>query len=333
MFHAAGTLACWPLDGALSFFERRYCAQGATQRHPLIVVCGPPRSGTTVVFQSLVQSLKVAYFSNLVSLFPKSPLTASRLLGRFTRRSANSPHSYYGRTRGWSGTNDALYLWDRWLGTDRNHPPQAVTPEQSAEMNRFFAAATNLFDLPLVVKNNNLNVTAHLIEESIDEVYFLCLTRNPQDLAESLYRARCDLHGDPSMPYGVDAPRCAADATGVQESEHLSTAKCPPADPVESVCAQVTAMDALARRQQARLSPQRFWLVSYEEFCQAPERLVRRVAEEIFKDPAAVLSQPAPLEVSRRSRVDAAVAERIRQALADSPCPEQGARHSGATEP
>ena len=74
-----GPIAAAPADFALSPFERRLTQSVTVPRHPLILVCGAPRSGTTVVYQTLVNHLPVAYFSNLTALFPRSPLAAQRL--------------------------------------------------------------------------------------------------------------------------------------------------------------------------------------------------------------------------------------------------------------
>ena len=159
-----------------------------------------------MVYQTLVRHLNAAYFSNLTSLFPHSPLTALRLFGNRAQTPQSTPHSFYGRTSGLGGTNDALYLWDRWLGKDRNAPPRDLDSQQRLAMRQFFAAATEFFGRPVINKNNNLNISAHLVAETIDDAYFICLTRSAQELAESLYRARCDIHGDPSLPYGVAPP-------------------------------------------------------------------------------------------------------------------------------
>src|SRR5262249_45460471 len=67
---AAAGVAAAPLDAALSPLERRFVAKAAARgpaRHPLILICGPPRSGTTIVYQTLINHLPLAYFSNLTA--------------------------------------------------------------------------------------------------------------------------------------------------------------------------------------------------------------------------------------------------------------------------
>ncbi len=102
--------------------------------------------------------------------------------------------------------------------------------------------------------NNNLNATAHLVAECLPEARFLCLTRNRRDLAQSLFRARQEIHGAADQPYGLaDSHRDGA-------------------DPIESVCRQIEMFEQLAREQQDRLG-ERFQLVEYEAFCRDPATL------------------------------------------------------------
>jgi hypothetical protein len=261
----------------------------------LILVCGAPRSGTTVVYQTLVRYLPVAYFSNLTALFPRSPLTAQRLLGRFVARRPSEFHSYYGRTQGLAGTSDALFLWDRWLGADRSVAPQRIEPAQRHAMQAFFAACDEQFERPLVNKNNSLNLSAHLVAECLPQARFICMTRNRRALAQSLYRARCDIHGNPAAAYGAAQPPSAVDA-----------------DPIRDVCAQAAYYDEVNAEQRRRVGDDRFWLISYEEFCANPAALVRRMARDVLGDEQLVAgSPPAAFPVSTSDRVPPDIAARI----------------------
>jgi hypothetical protein len=299
MAAAAAGVAASPLDALLQRAERRYLDSTAPANLPLLFICGPPRSGTTVVYQTLVNHLPVAYLSNLTALFPRSPLTAQRLLGRFLGPSESTARSYYGRTAGLNGTNDALYIWDRWLGADRAHPPQSLSADAQSDMQRFFAACGRLFGHALVNKNNNLNASAHLVAECLPEAHFICLARNRRDLAQSLYRARCDIHGAPDQPYGLDA-NC-----------ELTT------NPVRSVCEQVAWFERLAIEQRDRIGEKRFWIVQYEDFCRDPSGLVRRVADEVLGDAQCVREAlPAAYRISSHEKVSAKVAVEIDAELA-----------------
>jgi len=81
-----------PVDWILSKLER--FAQhsdsndrGSKNAGPHIFVCGPARSGTTLLYQVLADNLDVAYTRNLALMFPRSVRTMVKLSSR-TRKQA-----------------------------------------------------------------------------------------------------------------------------------------------------------------------------------------------------------------------------------------------------
>ena len=123
---AAAAPFAMPMDVLMTPFERRMYRDAGAPTKPIVLVCGSARSGTSLAAQLLIRNLPVAFFDNLASVFPRSPLTARRMLGQRLHRSLIAYRSYYGRTSGWSAPNDALNLWDRWLGRDRSRAPERL---------------------------------------------------------------------------------------------------------------------------------------------------------------------------------------------------------------
>lgn len=305
-----------PLDLLLLPFERRRLASAADPAGPLLFVCGPPRSGTTIAALTLIRHLPVGYFTNLTSLFPRAPLTAMRLFGGPAATERRTTKSFYGRTAGLAGSNDALFLWDRWLGPDRTVVPDDLVPGGAEAMRRFFGATLALMGRPLVNKNNSLYASAHLVADALPTARFLCLRRDPLTLARSLLRARTEIHGTDREAYGLTDP-----------------ASRPDEDSVESVARQVAFHERLLAAQQARLDPSRFRLVAYEEFCRDPGGFVARVAADwLGLGPGAGESARAipPYRISERVRLSPEEDERLRAALdrrsASSPAVEGGSR-------
>lgn len=275
-----------PFDIALQVAEDRKTRHAASPTRPLIFVCGAPRSGTTLVHQVLINNLPVAYVNNLTSVFPRSPLTANQLFRPAIPPGGFSYHSYYGKTAGYSGPNDALHLWDRWFGTDRTQVRSELTPEEQHEMRRFFGAMQELYGKPIVAKNNMLNACASLVAGVFPNAYFICLDREPLLLAQSQLQARLEINGGDDLPYGLaGTPR-------------------PCADPDEHVCRQVLFHQYMAQTQQRLVGADRFWIVGYESFCQNPSALVDAVAMRILGQPPSDRSRLAPFPVSDQVRID-----------------------------
>jgi len=255
-----------PLDLAFSPFERARYRRASSPRQPVVLVCGPARSGTTLVAQLLIHGFKVSYLPNLTSVFPTSPLTAMALFGQPSPNPAVPPfQSFYGRTRTWAGPNDGLYLWDRWLGRDRSRPPIKLAKEAEREMPAFFGALESMTARPFLGKNNALNASAHLIADVLPTARFICLERNKLRLAASLYWARLQIQGTTAIPYGLMP---AERPTGE--------------DPIEDICRQVLFHEALAHTQVERLGSKRFCLVKFEDVCRDPSSFLEKVGRDFF---------------------------------------------------
>ncbi len=291
-------LVAAPLDMLLQAEEQRRYRRASPPRLPLVIVCGAPRTGTTLVQQVLIDQLPLAFINNLTAIFPRSPLTANRIFRPRPHAQGVGYHSYYGRTAGFSGPNDGLHLWDRWLGQDRTRIRSSLTTTERGAMQRFFGAMEQLYAKPIVAKNNSLNTCARLIADVLERAHFICMVRDPVYLAQAQLRARLDIHGADDIPYGL---------TGEPGPPHES------GNVVEDVCRQVLFHQRVAAEQQRQLGEDRFWIVAYEDFCQNPSALVDRVATRVLGLPQSATRLP-PFTVSNTIRLDP---ERFRQ-IADT---------------
>jgi hypothetical protein len=294
-------LVLTPLDLLLQIAEKRRYQKASKPKLPLIFVCGAPRSGTTLVSQVLIAHLPVCYINNLTAVFPRSPIVGSLLFGKPIGQRELPYNSYYGKSRHFSGPNDALYIWDCWFGTDRTRIPSALGHSEKDQMIRFFGAYEQAFQRPLLNKNNSLNTCASLIAGVLDNSYFLCMTRDPVYLAQSLLRARKEIHGNFYTAYGVYNPN---------KSENQKR------DYIEDVCEQVLFHEEKIREEQQIIGQERFWIIPYEEFCKRPHELVNKVSEQILRQPiqtARIANSLQPFDNSNKIRVEPELFEKIQQ--------------------
>lgn len=268
MVYAFLGLLCAPLDLILQINERWIYKRAERPKLPQVFVCGPPRSGTTVVSQVLTKFLDVHYFNNLTSLFPRAPITATKLFGWLApdRRKDMDFRSFYGRTARLAFPNDALYFWDRWTGVDREIVPKKISKDNQEKMQRFFGAMEQHFGKPSINKNNSLNTYADLIAKVLDKSYFICLDRDPVYLAQSLLIASRFIHGDENIPYGI-----------IGSSGATQNAVGEP-DPVKQVCEQVLWHKKVMMQQEELIGKERFIIVNYEDFCADPSKWVSKIS-------------------------------------------------------
>ena len=273
LFSLLGVLMI-PLDVLFGYFEKKRYKKQDKPKLPLLFVCGPPRSGTTLVAQVLIKSLPVYYFNNLTSIFPRSPILSNMLFGRFIRFGNRDVtfNSLYGRTARLGAPNDALYLWDRWTGVNRDTIPKEISPENQKAIRHFFAAVEQHSGKPLVNKNNALNTYAHNIADILDTAIFICLDRDPLYLAQSQFIASQFVYGDERLAYGVHFD--------MDDGQTLDDP-----DPIELVCRQVLNHKKVMQRQQDLIGRDRFIIVPYEDFCADPAKWVNKIATDVLQHP------------------------------------------------
>ena len=271
---AAGIVAT-PIDWLLQRFESGIRKKlRNTNSGPHIFICGPARSGTTLVYQVLANNLdNVCFIRNFTVAFSRSPILASRLFTKQSRPAQDLEYeNYYGKIAGLQAPSEANHLWNQWVDVDESDFRTLLTPKGAAKMADFFNCFSAQEGKPTLSKNTNMNAFASIVSQSLDNTYFICLQRETKYLAQSLIQARLEINGNIEQSYGV---------TNVQ----TETSKDSHSDiPVVQVLKQIDYLKSLAKEQENTIGSDRFWIVSYEEFCRNPSALIERVRVEILSD-------------------------------------------------
>jgi hypothetical protein len=256
-----------PIDIAWEGLERKRMRDAEPSSLPILLIIGAPRSGTTLLYQTLARFLPVSYFNNFSALFARAPLTASLKLSHFNKQKKQKSadyHSYYGNTSGWNAPNDGFHVWNRWLGVDRYDVPQQLDREKQRDMQRFFNAWFASFQQPLLNKNNRNTACVPLLAAVLPNVFFIEVRREPVFVVQSLLQAREHIQGSKALGWGLGSTTIAPNAS---MSEYVA-----------EVCAQVFHIDQMLRRGKLHVAPEHFISITYEDFCRAPEVTVRHIA-------------------------------------------------------
>jgi LPS sulfotransferase NodH len=286
-------LLATPFDWLLRGRERRLLEETTQLRMPVILVCGAARSGTTLMAEVLGRAFDVGYITNLMAMFPRSPISASRVFRCEPRRQSVPLTSHYGRTAGFRSPNDGLPLWDRWTGPDRTWPDASLLESTGEDLERFFGALESWTGKPTVTKNNVLNLVASDVARVLPTARFICMRRDPVFLAQSLLLARRYIHGSDDHPYGLAPPG----------------EKSP--DPVEDVIRQVRYHETLTIRQLDELGVDRFRVVSYEKLCANPRQQISDLAGKLLGLKPDLEAIPESFTASRSQKVDDETFERL----------------------
>ncbi|MCA9264194.1 MAG: sulfotransferase [Planctomycetales bacterium] len=299
-------LAARPLDAVLSRLEARLVRDEQPASHPILLVVGPPRSGTTVASQLIANELDVTYFSNLCNIFERAPLTASRLFTPRNIRSRRRLQNFYGSTRGLAGISDGFAIWNRWFGSDRYQVALPMTQSSQREMRCFLRSWVQHFDRPLLNKNNRNVDAIDSLAAILPEAHFLVVRRDPYFIAQSLIHARQFIQGNKNIGWGLYA---STDSSSPNSSDPLAH--------VDDVCRQVMAIEARLDDQLQRLDANRFDTIDYATLCATPSSVLREICLRVeglrFRDPTA--DELPPLETRDQNTLPPAESERARLLL------------------
>lgn len=302
LYRAATGMFLQPLDRILEKNERRLLQEKHRASNlPILFVVGAPRSGTTLLYQTLASYLPVTYFTNLSALFPRAPLAASLKFARFLKAKRLDDHSFYGNVAGWAAPNDGFHVWNRWLGADRYRAPQQVSASAAREMRTFFNAWLATFEQPFLNKNNRNTDCVALLASIFDHACFIEVRRHPVYVAQSLLQARQQIQGSKAIGWGLHS------STSVSGKSHI-----------DEVCEQVFSIEKKLRADKQRVAPERYMEVSYERFCRHPREHVQKIARRFLqKEPeeSALRQNLRPFRATNEIRIDRVEFDKIQKRI------------------
>jgi hypothetical protein len=267
LIHEALRIAARPLDALLKNKEARTITNAAPSEQPVVLVVGAPRSGTTLVYQTLARYMDVSYVTNMTSMFPRSPITSSRLLNVLPKRDSADFHNFYGQTARLHGPNDGFSLWNQWLGDDRYVPRTDLSESEQKTMLQFFHAWSHAFGKPFLNKNNRNTGCLDLLSRAIPQASFIVVRRNPLLVAQSLIRAREQVQGDKAVGWGLHS--------------HSSDTAADPLRYVDDVCDQILEIEKQLDEQLKHIPASRRIEITYEGFCEDPAASLRWIGKQI----------------------------------------------------
>ena len=297
LLHESLRYALSPLDWIFSVREARILKSPIQHEPlPLILIVGPPRGGTTLVYQVLARAFDVAYPSNLSAIFPRSPIYATRLFERLVRSGSGDFQSFYGKTAELGGPNDGFHIWNRWLGPNRHISSTNITEAEVRDMQRFFHAWTSTFAKPFLNKNNRNTHCIGFLAEHLPAAFFVVVNRNPIEIARSLIRARAEIQGNKKARWGLQSQETHSD----EEFGY-----------VRDVCEQIIRINAAIHEQVSAIDPHRVAHVDYHSLCENPMGVIaeieglaptlRRSAEAGELPPSLTSSESVPLSATEES--------------------------------
>ncbi|MBW4933799.1 sulfotransferase [Marinobacter sp. F4206] len=270
------------LNANLAGANEKYL-ESASERFSKIFVMGPLRSGTTLFTQWLANTGLVAYPTNLLSRFFGAPLVGAKIQQLLTDPRYNFRNeildfnsdidfsSENGKTNGALAPNEFWYFWRRFLPFDELDYMPEDELRQKADLDGFrneLNALANIFEKPFAMKAMIMNQNIPELAEQFDKPLFIWIRRDPVYNIQSALEARKRQYGDINTWYSFK----------IKEYPYLKDL-----DPLESVAAQIAAINRSVESGLAALPNHKKLLVQYEDFCQRPEHYFNEIARRLVE--------------------------------------------------
>jgi hypothetical protein len=231
---------------------------------PVCFVIGPPRSGTTLLYQLLVTRFRLAYFSNFAHRLHRTPASAS-LIGRGpTKRWAGRFESEYGHVRGWFAPNEGGAIWNRWIPQPHAVDMRSLPQAHVDEMRKTVYGVANVLGSPFLNKNVMHSVHMDALGKAFPGCLFIRIRRDEDANVRSILLARSQGAG----------PEAADGWWSVKPAGWRAWAA---ADPETQAVAQVRGVHDDIDSATAVLGERRVLDVEYEALCEHPVEIMRRV--------------------------------------------------------
>jgi hypothetical protein len=301
---------CWPLDLVLGILERPFIPKGDSEQYPIIFVIGIHRTGSTFISQVLADSFGFAPLGNYATLFPRSKYLAHWMLKRFYHPGkplkARNHKSFYGISRGFFSINDGYEIWDRWFGKDHYNRPEQISVQKRKSMVEYFRGLQAAWGRPVITKNNRNTLMLEAIYNSIPNVFFVLVNRNPADVIQSTMQASRDFFGTDEIVWGLRNDK------GYDPGNYK--------DKLDAYCHQYLDLEDSIQKAVNKLPSEDYIVVQYEGFCEDPASVQKEITVKLrakYQLPDSNTGIGALRHYTSRRLYDVELAEEINQRIRD----------------
>jgi hypothetical protein len=221
---------------------------------PLFII-GAPRTGSTLLYQLLIQNFNLSYFNNMQSFFYGSPALIAKLTQKFNTQKSfkQMSESNYGYIPGAYSPSESGAIFRYWFGD--NDFSGAVSEPMRQFIRKTIVYFTSTFSAPFIAKNLNNALRLGSISTVFPEAIFLWIKRDPLYASQSLIKMRRKLYGSDNVWASIKPP---------------SYVKIINAPPFEQVVHQIKEIDDTISQHLGKEIITNFIIIKYEELCKKP---------------------------------------------------------------
>tara|TARA_Y100000588_G_scaffold165130_1_gene179218 strand:+ start:1395 stop:2345 length:951 start_codon:yes stop_codon:yes gene_type:complete len=232
---------------------------------PPVFIIGPPRSGTTVLYQLLCKHFNFGYTNNFVADWYNIPITATRLYNIFSSQTSSIElTSNYGKSSNLYGPNEFGKFWYRWFS--KTHELKDNYPLIENKLRLEIAGLTKIHQKPMLFKNVINSMRINVLSQIFDNSIFIVLNRENLDIAQSILNARIELYNNKNHSWSVIT-------SALQTNPEIPYYK-----QIVHQIRGVTSNINLARK---NIGDNKFIFVDYKELCNNTDQVLKSIHSQL----------------------------------------------------
>lgn len=169
--------------------------------HPPTFIVGPPRTGSTLLYQLLVSNYNFSYLSNFTAFFYKNPAWMTKKTLKIKKTyNPDKFESKYGLTKGLWAPSEAGQLYRYWFEQG------GLDEEKQIKIKKTLYYISDIVSAPFLWKNLDLSKKIDTLIDIFPDAVFLYMKREPLYTAQSLLLSRYNKYGRSDKWFGIEPP-------------------------------------------------------------------------------------------------------------------------------
>jgi len=252
---------------ALLPIEKILTSTRYAEDYQVCFIIGPPRSGTTLLFEYLTSEFECAYLSNIAQRLYRAPVAATYFFRYAIRKRIGTFNSKYGQLTGLAAPSENGRIWRYWI--PEASPYFASMSNLSAQgLRGKISGLCRILGSPMIVKYLHFQSEIPRLKEYFPNAVFIHLERDWAENVRSILRARYKLNAGSG-----ETKWFSARPTGWENYTNC--------DPVEQACAQVILCHADSYRNLS--NSQNAINITYENLCNNQNETLEQI-ETLFRN-------------------------------------------------
>jgi hypothetical protein len=235
---------------------------------PLVAIVGPPRVGSTLMYQLMTVRYQSFYFDNFQHALLRYPYLAFELSNRLIPKGAVTFESDHGFVKGFGGLSEGAFFWPFWFDMTLTQKDPKPSLSRLQHVRRVLNRIYTLTGKPMVNANNAHAFYLSELDRRFGKLVIVNIRRDPVANAVSLLRARRKLCSRPEEWWSMKPAHCAT----LEET-----------DPYRQIICQIIETYRQIKKQRSLIPHVPIVDLYYEELCNSPVSVLDRIAEACYE--------------------------------------------------